>query len=156
MWCWLVFSLAPVLRSTGSAAGCPALFVGFVATMTGSDFSGLLIDGYGSSPSRREPVGLAACGSPRDLPVPAYGAWVRARFSDHAGTGRALAFLSSAHAAFHELNRVGSPDLCFSRLNGWPAPPPVNASPRSSRSAAHDSEQHTSELQSLRHLVCRL
>src|SRR5208283_4745914 len=32
-------------------------------------------------------------GSPRDLPVPAERAWVRARVSDHAGTGRALAFL---------------------------------------------------------------
>src|SRR5271166_1577808 len=91
--CRFVFSSAPVLGSTGSAAGRPVLFVGFVATVTGSDFSGLLIGGFGSSPSRREPDGLAACGSPRDLPVPAQRAWVGARFSDHAGTGRALAFL---------------------------------------------------------------
>ena len=36
--CWPPFPLVPGLGSTGSAAGCPALFVGFVATMPGSDF----------------------------------------------------------------------------------------------------------------------
>src|SRR5881227_1069954 len=36
--CWLAFPLAPALGSTGSAAGCPALFVGFPATMAESDF----------------------------------------------------------------------------------------------------------------------
>ena len=29
---------------------------------------------------------------------------------------------------------------CISRLNGWPAPPPVNASPTPSRMCTHDSE----------------
>ena len=31
--CWFTFPLVTALRSTGSAAGIPALFVGFVATM---------------------------------------------------------------------------------------------------------------------------
>jgi ATP-dependent helicase/nuclease subunit A len=35
--CWLAFPLASALGSTGSVAGCPALFVGFPATMAESD-----------------------------------------------------------------------------------------------------------------------
>ena len=58
----LAFSLAPALRSTASAAGRPALFGGFVATMAESDFSCPCIIGFGSSPSRCGPVGSAACG----------------------------------------------------------------------------------------------
>src|SRR5262249_17216119 len=56
------FSLAPALRSTASAAGRPALFGGFVATMAESDFSCPCIIGFGSSPSRCGPAGPAACG----------------------------------------------------------------------------------------------
>jgi len=37
---------APALRSTGSATGCPALFVGFVTTMAGSDFPRPCIIGW--------------------------------------------------------------------------------------------------------------
>jgi hypothetical protein len=53
--CWSAFPLAPTLRSAGSAAGRPALFVGFAATMPVSDFSGSYISDYGSSPSRCGP-----------------------------------------------------------------------------------------------------
>ena len=35
MLCWLAFPLASALCSTGSAAGCPALFVGFPAVESG-------------------------------------------------------------------------------------------------------------------------
>jgi len=38
--CWSAFPLVPTLRSTGSSTGRPASFVGFLATMMGSDFSG--------------------------------------------------------------------------------------------------------------------
>ena len=37
--CCPVFPSVPALGSTGSAPGCPALFVSFTATMAGSDFS---------------------------------------------------------------------------------------------------------------------
>jgi len=37
--CWPAFPLVSVLGSTGSAADCSALFVGFPATATESDFS---------------------------------------------------------------------------------------------------------------------
>jgi len=40
--CWPAFPLVPVLGSTGSAADRSALFVGFTATPTESDFSGSL------------------------------------------------------------------------------------------------------------------
>ena len=82
---WSVFPLVPALRSTHSAAGRPALFAGFIATMAESDFSRPFIIGYGSSPSRRGPA-RAAAGQPRDLPVPVQGACVHARFYDHAGS----------------------------------------------------------------------
>ena len=76
--CWSVFPLAPALRSTGSAATAPAdasagsflaLFVGFTATMTRSDFSCPCIIGYGSSPSRCGPSrSRNSDGQTRDLP----------------------------------------------------------------------------------------
>src|SRR5271155_943240 len=61
--CWSAFPLVPGLGSTGSAAGRPALFVGFAATLPESDFSGSCIGGYGSSPSHhgpRDPIGPMA------------------------------------------------------------------------------------------------
>src|SRR5436190_7832792 len=57
--CWLAFPSASALGSTGSAASCPALFVGFPATMAESDFSRPCIIGYGSSPSRCGPAAIA-------------------------------------------------------------------------------------------------
>src|SRR5215467_8016229 len=75
--CWLAFPLASALGSTGSAADCSALFVGFTATMAESDFPRPCIIGYGSSPSR---CGLATDGGQTwDLPVPVQGASAHAR-----------------------------------------------------------------------------
>ena len=53
--CWPAFPSVPALRSTGSSTGRPASFVGFGATMAGSDFSRPCIIGFGSSPSRCGP-----------------------------------------------------------------------------------------------------
>ena len=77
--CCSAFPLVPGLGSTGSATSRPALFVGFIATMPESDFSGSCISGYGSSPSRHGPSAQKAYGRPKDLPVPAQGASVHAR-----------------------------------------------------------------------------
>ena len=41
--------------------------------------------------------------------------------------------------AFRYLHGVGIRNRTLSRLNGWPMRPPVNASPKPSRAAAHDS-----------------
>src|SRR5436305_3185039 len=67
--CCSAFSLVPVLGSTASAAfasaedcsaaSLSALFAGFSATMTGSDFLRSGIIGYGSSPSRCGPLALS-------------------------------------------------------------------------------------------------
>src|SRR5271169_5687474 len=46
---------------------------------------------------------------------------------------------ASVRIAFHVSNRVGTRDLSLSRLNGWPARSPVNASLTPSRMPAHDS-----------------
>ena len=55
MLCSFAFLSGAVLGSTNSAAGCPVLFVGFIATTTASDFSSPCIIGFGSSPSRCGP-----------------------------------------------------------------------------------------------------
>ena len=52
------------LRSTRSAAGCPALFAGFFANMAGSDFSRPCIIGFGSAGTIEPGRHLArACGA---------------------------------------------------------------------------------------------
>src|ERR1700724_1405621 len=67
---WRAFPSVPALGSTNSAADRSALFVGFTATMAGSDFSCPYIIGYGSSPSRCGPsLSLDADGQTRDLPA---------------------------------------------------------------------------------------
>jgi hypothetical protein len=53
--CWPAFPLVPVLGSTGSAADRSALFVGFVATTTESDFSGSCIIGYAPAATALSP-----------------------------------------------------------------------------------------------------
>src|SRR5215813_1676792 len=83
--CWLAFPSASALGSTDSAAGCPALFVGFPATIAESDFPRPFIIAYGSSPSRCGPERRTAAGQTWDLPVPVQGASAHARFFDHAG-----------------------------------------------------------------------
>src|SRR5205823_3606434 len=83
--CWLAFPSASALGSTDSAASCPALFVGFPATIAESDFPRPFIIGYGSSPSRCGPERRTAAGQMWDLPVPVQGASAHARFFDHAG-----------------------------------------------------------------------
>src|SRR6516162_2301833 len=68
--CWCTFPSVPTLRSTSSAADRSALFVGFTATMAGSDFSCPYIIGYGSSPSRCGPsLSHDTHGQARDLPA---------------------------------------------------------------------------------------
>jgi hypothetical protein len=67
---WRAFPSVPALGSTNSAADRSALFVGFTATMAGSDFACPYIIGYGSSPSRCGPsLSRDADGQTRDLPA---------------------------------------------------------------------------------------
>ena len=84
--CRPAFPSAPALRSTDSAADCSALFVGFLATMAGSDSSHPFTIGDGSSPSRCGPLRANPAGRTRGLPVPAQGPSAHARVFDHAGS----------------------------------------------------------------------
>ena len=54
--CRFAFPSVPGFGSTGSAPGCPGLFVGFTATQPRSDFFQSFIGGFGSSPSRHGPI----------------------------------------------------------------------------------------------------
>ena len=55
------------------------------------------------------------------------------------GAGPRLAITPEAVWPSRSIDTVGTPMGLFSELNGRPARTPVNASPRTSRSAAHDS-----------------
>ena len=135
--CWSAFLLVPVLGSTGSAADCSALFVGFLATTTGSDFSGPFINGFDSSSSHCGPAVVA--GQPRDLPVPVRKASAHARVFDHAGPGGGLAVSSSSVLPSALTNASAPSVILFTRLNGWPVHAPADASPASSRRPTHGS-----------------
>src|SRR5215212_6505204 len=69
--CSFAFLLVPLLPSTSSAAGCPALFAGFAGTISESDFFAPSIIGDGLRPSRCGP-GAASQGGDKEIPVPAH------------------------------------------------------------------------------------
>src|SRR6516165_8320097 len=124
--CSSAFSLAPPLRSTGSAAAEAALFARFLATSGRSDFSIALIVGYDLRPSRQRPghdwrgrrwrspgsraKGFCACQGLRRRRV-----------------GMCLAL--STPAVLPSVGRkTSAPLTCLTPLNTSPAPSPVNAS----------------------------
>ena len=133
---WPAFPLVPALCSTHSAAGCPALFAGFIATMAESDFSRPFIIGYGSSPSRCGPAqyrGWSDSRSPGSRTRSVHACQVlRPR--------RVVQALAIAHSDVlpSATQTASAPRNSFlSRLNGWPARTPADASPTSSRMPAH-------------------
>ena len=137
---WPVFPLVPALGSTHSAAGCPALFAGFIATMAESDFSGPFIIGFGSSPSRCGPAaGTRAAGQTGDLPVPVQGACVHARFYDHAGSDRALAITRPSVLPSAYANGVGTQDKVSIAAQWLACTFPCRRFADTSRMPAHDS-----------------
>jgi hypothetical protein len=78
---------------------------------------------------------------PRDLPVPMRGASTRARGLRPRRVPAPLAKARSRMWPSAFLHGVGTPEVSnISRLNTRPMCAPVNASPPSSRTAAHDSE----------------
>ncbi|MCP1838697.1 hypothetical protein ACVIHI_008378 [Bradyrhizobium sp. USDA 4524] len=133
------FPLVPSLGSTHSSAGNPALFVGFSATMPESDFSVSCISGYGSSPSRCGPYPRR-----RKVADPEISRFPYKELPCMPGstttpgwTGARVCAL--AHVAFRSLDSVDARDNTVSRLNGWPACSPTDASPTPSRRPAHGS-----------------
>jgi hypothetical protein len=61
---------------------------------------------------------------------------VHARVSDHAGSAEHSPN-ALIRVAFRNVNAVGPRDIGLSRLHGWPARSPADASPTSSRLPAH-------------------
>ena len=135
--CCAAFPLASALRSTGSAAGCPALFVGFPATMAESDFPRPCIIGYGSSPSRCGP----AAARPARRGISRFPHKELPHMPGSSTTpGRPGARDDApVRVAFRLRNSVGTRDMNLSWLNGWPMRSPTDASPTTSRTATHGS-----------------
>src|SRR5437016_7223833 len=161
--CWLAFPLASALRSTGSAAGCPALFVGFPATMAESDFPTPFIIGYGSSPPQCGPAGtrpLARPGTSR-FPCKELRHMPGSSTPPDQPSARDDAL---GRVAFRLRNRVGTRNFGFrgSMAGLRPPLPTLRRRPyerqRTARGRCRSlllhrfglrSEEHTSELQSL-------
>ena len=130
--------LPPALGFTGSATACPALFVGFVATITGSDFSRPCITGCGSSPSRCGPAArdrrpdARSPGSRTGTIRTCQGLRPR-RVERAVALTRPFVWPSAVRTASAPGTTV------LARLNGWPMRTPTDASPPPSRTTAHCS-----------------
>jgi len=75
----------------------------------------------------------------RDLPIPVQRVSTHAQGLRLRGTFARLATSAMLGVAFRARYSVGVPDWLISQLNGWPVCAPVNASPASLRTPAHDS-----------------
>jgi hypothetical protein len=128
--CWVAFPSAPALGSTGSAPDRSGTFVGFTATMAGSDFSSPFIIGYGSSPSR--------CGPPKRPDMRSPGSRTRSVRTCQGlrprRVARALALSRRCVLPSAETTASAPGFLVLSRLNGWPVRSPADASTLPSRS----------------------
>src|SRR6266404_5792766 len=129
--CSSAFSLAPPLRSTGSAAAEAALFARFLATSGRSDFSSARIVGYGLRPSRQRP-GHDWRGRRRRSPGSRAKGFCACQGLRRRGVGMCLAI--STPAVLPSVGRkTSAPRTCLTPLNTSPAPSPVNASRLPSR-----------------------
>src|SRR3954453_8693310 len=107
--------LVPLLPSTSSAAGCPALFAGFAGTISESDFFAPFIIGDGLRPSRCGP-GAASQGDDKEIPVPAQEVYVHAEGLKTTRGGEGPCDVGPAPVAFCLPRRHRHPGLhCFRR-----------------------------------------
>jgi len=136
--CWSAFPLVPVLGSTGSATDRSALFVGFPATTTESDFSGPCITGYDFSSSRCGPAVSIRRPNPRS-PGSRAKSISTCQGLRPRRVGRALALTRPSMLPSVKATTSAPEIFKLSRLNGWPMRSPVNASPASSQMPTHDS-----------------
>jgi hypothetical protein len=131
MLCRSAFSLAPPLRSTGSAATEAALFARFFATSGRSDFSTALIVGYGLRPSRQRP-GHDWWGRRWRSPGSRAKGFCACQGLRRRGASMCLAI--STRAVLPSVGRKTSASrTCLTPLNTSPALSPVNASRLPSR-----------------------
>src|SRR5438132_11048530 len=113
--CSSAFLSVPLLPSTGSAAGCPALFAAFAGIISESDFFVPFIIGYGLRPSRCGP-GTASQGGDEDIPVPAQEVCVHAEGLKTTRGGEGPCDDGPAPVAFCLPRRHRHPGLhCFRR-----------------------------------------
>src|SRR5215213_2279650 len=113
--CSFAFLLVPLLPSTNSAAGCPALFAGFAGTISESDFFAPFIIGDGLRPSRCGP-GAASQGGDKEIPVPAQEVYVHAEGLKTTRGGGGPCDVGPAPVAFCLPRRHRHPGLhCFRR-----------------------------------------
>src|SRR5271165_6322703 len=113
------FPLVPALGSPDSSTGRPASFVGFDATVAGSDFSGPFIVGYGSSPSRRGPARRDAA-RPGKRP-PRFRRCLFARDGVFDPGGASASRIATPHMSPSTLLTVSAPAIFWlSRLNSPP------------------------------------
>jgi hypothetical protein len=136
--CWSAFPLAPALRSTGSEAGCPALFVGFFATIAGSDFSCPCIIGYGSSPLRCGPVAATHWSDARS-PSSRTRSLRTCRVLRPRRAKRILVMTRSPMLPSALSNASAPRTFLISRLDGGLVRTPADASPVPSRMLTHGS-----------------
>jgi hypothetical protein len=113
------------------------LFTCFVATSGESDFSIVLIGGYGSQPSR-QPPSHDWRGRDGDLPVPVQKAYVHARVYDDAGS-TGISRMRRPPYGLLLVQKTSAPRTWLTPLNTSPAHPPVNASRHPSRTDVHHS-----------------
>ena len=137
--CWPAFPSAPALRSTGSAAGCPALFVGFLATMAESDFPGPCIIGFGSSPSQCGPAHsrMARPGISRFPPKE-----LRHMPGSSTPPGRQALRFRAWLCCLPPSKQRRRPELSISWLNGWVAVG-TRIAPRPPRRSVRATFSHT-------------
>ena len=133
---WPAFPSAPALRSTGSAAGRPALFAGFLATMAESDFSGSCIIGFDSSSSRCGPTVFLHWPNPRS-PDSRTKSVHTCQGLRPRRVGRALALTRPSMLPSVIMTTWAPETILLSRLHGWPMRSPTDASPSPSRVPAH-------------------
>jgi len=106
--CWSAFPLVPGLGSANSATSRQALFIGFIATMSESDFSGSCISGFGSClPATDHPATTAP------MPDPEISRFPRKErpYMPGSETTPGLAGARNdapASVAFREVNNVGT------------------------------------------------
>jgi hypothetical protein len=139
--CSFAFLLVAALGSTGSAAGAIfalALFVGFSATMAASDFSRSCTIGYGSSPSRCGPAAAAERSTVRP-PGSRARSFCACQVLRPRRVFRALALTRPSVSPSAKRTASAPEKRPLSRLNGWPAHTPTDASLLPSRAAAHGS-----------------
>jgi hypothetical protein len=122
-----------------SAAGDPALFARFCATMAGSDSSGSFITGSGSSPSRCGPAVTCHSGQSRGPRFPPARSVRACQDLRPRRVEPALALSRRLISPSAYKTNVGNREVPLSRLNGCPTRSPVNTSRKASKSTAHDS-----------------